>query len=85
MKYGYSEVGNVIWELMETLEGKTDYCDFLEAHGEGIRHLGFPTLMPLEAEVEKWNRRGIRAMEVGKMGDSGEGWAYMDTSRDLGL
>jgi hypothetical protein len=85
MQHGYSEVGNVIWELIETLEGKNDYSDFLEANGEGIHHLGFPTSMPIEAEVERWSRQGIRALEVGKGGNSGEGWAYMDTSGDLGF
>jgi len=85
MKYGYSEVGNVVWELIETLEGKTEYSDFLEAHGEGIHHLGFPTPMPIEAELERWSKRGIKALEVGKKGDSGEGWAYMDTNDDMGF
>ncbi len=85
MKYGYSEAGNVIWELMETLEGKTEYSDYLEAHGEGIHHLGFPTPIPVEAEVEKWSERGVKALKVGEEGSPGEGWAYMDTVGDLGF
>ena len=85
MKYGYSEVGNVIWELIETLEGKTEYSEFLEIHGEGIHHLGFPTPLPLEAELERWSKRGVKALKMGKEGDSGEGWAYMDTSDEMGF
>jgi methylmalonyl-CoA/ethylmalonyl-CoA epimerase len=85
MKYGYSLVGNIIWELIETLEGETEYSDYLEAHGEGIHHLGFPTPMPIEAELERWSKRGVKASKVGKEGDSGEGWAYMDTVDDMGF
>lgn len=85
MKYGYSEAGNILWELIETMEGETEYSDFLESHGEGIHHLGFPTPVPLEAELEKWSRRGVKALKEGKDGDSGEGWAYMDTVDDMGF
>jgi methylmalonyl-CoA/ethylmalonyl-CoA epimerase len=85
MKYGYSVIGNIIWELMETLEGETEYSDFLKAHGEGIHHLGFPTPMPIETELERWSKRGVKASRVGKGGDLGEGWAYMDTSDDMGF
>ena len=85
MKYGYSENGNVLWELIETLEGETEYSDFLESHGEGIHHLGFPTPMPLEEELKKWNKLGVKALKVGKDGDSGAGWAYMDTVDDMGF
>lgn len=85
MKYGYSLIGNVLWELMETLEGETEYSDYLETHGEGIHHLGFPTPMPIEAELERWNKRGVKASKVGKDGDPGEGWAYMDTVNDMGF
>jgi len=85
MKYGYSQEGNILWELIETLEGKTEYSDFLETHGEGIHHLGFPTPTPLKTELVRWSKLGVNALEVGKESDSGEGWAYMDTIDDMGF
>jgi 4-hydroxyphenylpyruvate dioxygenase-like putative hemolysin len=85
VKYGYSEVGNILWELIETVKGKSEYSEFLEVHGDGIHHLGFPTPLPLDAELDKWSKRGIEALEVGKVGEAGEGWAYMDTYNDVGF
>jgi len=85
MKYGYSQAGNILWELIETLEGKTEYSEFLETNGEGIHHLGFPTPLPLKAEVDRWSKLGVEALEVGKENDSGEGWAYLDTFDDMGF
>jgi methylmalonyl-CoA/ethylmalonyl-CoA epimerase len=85
MKYGYSETGNILWEIMETLEGSTEYSDFLEAHGEGLHHIGFPSPMPIEAELERWSKQGVGALKSGSEGGSGEGWAYMDTDGDLGF
>ena len=43
LKFGYSKVGSIILELVETIKGKTIYNEFLETHGEGIHHIGFPT------------------------------------------
>jgi len=33
--------GDVEWELLQPLEGKSLHQDFLDTHGEGLQHLGF--------------------------------------------
>jgi hypothetical protein len=85
LKFGYSKVGSIILELVETIKGKTIYNEFLEIHGEGIHHIGFPTPLPFEIELKKWKEQGIKALQVSKLDDPEEGWAYMDTQSDVGF
>ena len=33
--------GKLEWELLQPLEGRSIHQDFLDAHGEGLHHLGF--------------------------------------------
>ncbi len=79
LKFGHARVGPVTLELVETVEGKTIYQEFLEEHGEGIHHIGVPTPVPFDAELEKWRGQGIEPLQVNWMEDPEEGWAYMDT------
>ena len=72
-------------ELVETIKGKTIYNEFLEEHGEGIHHIGFPTPLPFEKELDKWEKQGINALQISKLDDPEEGWAYMDTQNDVGF
>jgi hypothetical protein len=85
LKFGYSKVGPIILELVETVEGKTLYQEFIEEHGEGIHHIGFPTPLPFDQEIEKWQKLGIEALQVSKLEDPEEGWAYMDTKDLIGF
>ena len=85
LKFGNAQVGPIRLELVETLEGKTIYQEFLEEHGEGLHHIGVPTPTPFETELEKWQNLGIKALQVNKSGrDPEEGWAYMDTQPIVG-
>lgn len=85
LKFGYSKVGSIILELVETIKGETIYNEFLETHGEGIHHIGFPTPLPFETELKKWKKQGVEALQVSKLDDPEEGWAYMDTQSDVGF
>jgi hypothetical protein len=79
LKFGHAKVGPMYLELVQTLEGKTIYQEFLEKHGEGIHHIGVPTPLPFETEFKKWQKLGIKPLQVNRMEDPEEGWAYMDT------
>ena len=85
LKFGYSKVGAIVLELVETVKGKTMYQEFLEEHGEGIHHIGFPTPLPFEDELKKWEKQGIKPIQVSRLDDPEEGWAYMDTQRIVGF
>lgn len=84
LKFGHTRVGPMTLELVETVDGKTIYQEFLERHGEGIHHIGVPTPLPFDAEIEKWQRLGIKPLQANKMEDPEEGWAYMDTHGLIG-
>ena len=79
LKFAYARVGPITLELVETVEGRTIYQEFLEEHGEGLHHLGFPTPLPFDAELDKWEKAGIKPLQVSRLDDPEEGWAYMDT------
>ena len=84
LKFGHARVGPITLELVETLDGKTIYQEFLEKHGEGLHHIAVPTPIPFDAELEKWKRLGIKPLQVNRMADHEEGWAYMDTQGLVG-
>ena len=79
LKFAYAKAGPITLELVETVEGRTIYQEFLEEHGEGLHHLGFPTPLPFDEELEKWRRMGVKPLQVNRLDDPEEGWAYMDT------
>jgi len=41
MKVCLANSRNMIWEVIEPIEGPSIYTEFLEAHGEGVQHLAF--------------------------------------------
>lgn len=85
LKFAYANVGPITLELVETVKGKTIYQEFLEEHGEGLHHLGFPTPLPFDSELKKWEQRGIKPLQVSWLDDPEEGWAYMDTQKIAGF
>lgn len=84
LKFGHARIGPVTLELVETVEGRTIYQEFLEEHGEGLHHIGVPTPVPFEAELDKWRRQGVEPLQANRMEDPEEGWAYMDTQDLVG-
>jgi 4-hydroxyphenylpyruvate dioxygenase-like putative hemolysin len=76
-KIAHGQVGSVTLELLETLEGKTIFEEFLNKHGEGIHHLSILSNELLDVEIEKWQRRGINPLQIDRL-SPGEGTAYMD-------
>ena len=84
MKLGFARVGPMTLELVETLKGKTIYQEFLEKHGEGIHHIGIPTPLPFDSELKKWQKLGIKPLQMSRMENPEEGWAYMDTQGLVG-
>lgn len=41
MQFAFSRAGNIVYELIQVLNGKTIYENFIKEHGEGIHHLGY--------------------------------------------
>lgn len=62
------------FELWEGTEGSV-WAEFLEAHGEGLHHLGF-AVDDLEAEIAKWEKQGIKVLQRSVLPN----YAYMDAA-----
>jgi methylmalonyl-CoA/ethylmalonyl-CoA epimerase len=84
LKFGNARMGPIALELAETVDERTIYQEFLERHGEGLHHIGVPTPLPFDVELEKWRRMGIEPLQASRMENPEEGWAYMDTQRLVG-
>jgi len=82
IKVAFAKSNGIEIELIEPLEGKNVYVEFLEARGEGIHHLGF-RVDDMDAWKRKFSEAGFepvfqKDMEVME-------FAYYDTSEPGGL
>jgi len=84
LKFGYARAGSIIIELVQPLAGETVYDEFLAQRGEGVHHIGFAAAPPLDEELERWAKNGIRPLQANRRDDPEYGWAYMDTEEDVG-
>ena len=76
-------VGNMVYELIQVLRGRTVYEDFLKEHGEGIHHLGYE-ISDLGRWVKAYEKIGVKvAMSGERLAMSGERaglkLVYLDT------
>jgi len=75
-------VGDLSVELIEHLEGKTIYKEFLDKKGEGLHHLKYTVQNP-KVIVEKFKKAGIEVTQSGKVGKGS--YYYLDTESKLGF
>jgi hypothetical protein len=76
MQLAFARVGNMVYELIQVLQGKTIYEDFMEEHGEGIHHLGYE-ILDLATWTKTYGKLGIAPIMSGER--KGLKWAYFDT------
>jgi methylmalonyl-CoA/ethylmalonyl-CoA epimerase len=72
-------------ELIQPLEGRSIYVDWLQTHGPGLHHLGF-YIDDVEATTAQMEEAGLEMVQSGRgMGADGTGgYAYFDTTHVLG-
>lgn len=75
-------VGSVQWELIQPLDDRSIYAEFLAEKGEGVHHvaLGVPDYA---AAIETAEAKGRRVIESGHY--KGATFAYLSTDEDLGV
>ena len=82
MKIAFGMIGQLQIELLQVLQGKTIYEEFMERNGEGLHHLGF--------DVKTMDDRitGLKSLVIGVL-QSGETanarFAYMYTESIVGV
>lgn len=79
MRLALATSGNMMWEVIEPLEGKSIYKDFLAAHGEGIHHVGMKCQgLSFDERVAEFEARGCRKIQSGVWLNSVP-YAYFET------
>jgi len=79
-KIGLCQVGPLELELLEVLEGRTVYGDFMAEHGEGAHHLQYMTdsVADIDKHVEILSQKGFPMVMGGQFGNNGA-FVYYDT------
>ncbi|WP_213697540.1 VOC family protein [Acetomicrobium sp.] len=80
MRLALAEIGNVQWELIQPLDDKSIYADFLKEHGEGLHHVALG-VRSYEEAMELAKERGIEVIQGGTW--FGFTYTYLDTRKDL--
>jgi len=74
-------------ELLQVLEGKTIFQEFLVKRGEGVHHLGL-YVDNYDVEMTKWKQKGVRVLQESKCPPpypEGSRYAYLDTEKLFGI
>jgi methylmalonyl-CoA/ethylmalonyl-CoA epimerase len=84
-KLALCNVGPVLYELMESVQGPSIYEEFLRERGEGVHHLGY-FVEDIDAEISKMDSRGFALVLSGRgFGTYDDGaFAQFDTERACG-
>jgi methylmalonyl-CoA/ethylmalonyl-CoA epimerase len=85
MKLALTQVGDVMYELIEPGQGPNSYEEFLNEHGEGLHHLGY-FVEDIEAAIEEMEEKGYPLLQSGRgFGIQNDGgYAYFETENALG-
>jgi hypothetical protein len=80
MRLALTKVGSVLWELIQPLDDRSIYAEFLAERGEGLHHVGVGTRDYAEALAEL-KGKGHSVLSGGLY--NGVSFAYLSTDRDL--
>ena len=72
-----AQVGSMVYEFVQPLEGETIYKEFLKSKGEGVHHIAY-TVDNLEEETAKLAKKGIPVITRAYRDSTGAGFAYFD-------
>ena len=62
----FAQIGDLVWELIQPVSGRTIFADFLDRHGEGIHHVAFDCNgLPFAERVAEFQRRGFHLSQGG--------------------
>ena len=83
MRLALATSGNMLWEVIQPLEGPSIYKDFLARHGEGVQHVGMACLnKPWQEKLAEFERKGCKLVQGGEW--QGVRYAYFGTEDLIG-
>jgi methylmalonyl-CoA/ethylmalonyl-CoA epimerase len=74
-------VGSVQWELIEPLDDRSMYAEFLATRGEGLHHVAVGGGAGYRASLDEMRAKGRRVLNGGVY--KGATFAYLSTDEDL--
>jgi len=81
MKLAIAMIGNMMWELIQPLEGPSTYKEFLEQKGEGLHHIQL-AVDNYDQTIATLGKKGIGVLMKGDW--KGMSYAYFNTEKELG-
>jgi methylmalonyl-CoA/ethylmalonyl-CoA epimerase len=84
VKQAFVQLGNVEVELIEPVEGRNAYQDFLDETGGGIHHILFE-VTDIDPVIDDLEKSGIKVLQSGTGIRPGTRWALLDTRELLGF
>lgn len=85
MILGLAQLGDVMYELIQPVEGPSSYEEFLDERGEGLHHLGY-FVDDIDEAIKEMEGRGFSLLQSGRgFGTNGDGaYAYFETEDAMG-
>lgn len=80
MRVAFARIGDFQWELIQPLDERSIYSEFLKEHGEGLHHVAFH-VDDFGRTVEFFRENGVGLLQSGQA--PGLGFAYLDTTEKL--
>jgi methylmalonyl-CoA/ethylmalonyl-CoA epimerase len=84
IKQAFVQLGDVEVELIQPLEGRSGYKDFLDETGGGIHHVLFE-VSDIDPVIQELAKSGVTVLQSGTGIRPGTRWALMDTHELLGF
>jgi methylmalonyl-CoA/ethylmalonyl-CoA epimerase len=84
IKQAFVQLGDVEVELIQPVEGRSGYKDFLDETGGGIHHVLFE-VTDIDPVIQELAKSGVTVLQSGTGIRPGTRWALLDTKELLGF
>jgi methylmalonyl-CoA/ethylmalonyl-CoA epimerase len=84
VRQAFVQLGDVEVELIQPLEGRNAYQDFLDQTGGGIHHVLFE-VSDIDPVLQELAKSGVTVLQSGTGIRPGTRWALLDTQKLLGF
>src|SRR5580700_2655206 len=84
IKQAFVQLGDVEVELIQPVEGRSGYKDFLDQTGGGIHHVLFE-VKDIDPVIQELAKHGVTVLQSGTGIRPGTRWALLDTQALLGF
>ena len=79
LRVRFAQIGSIVLEFFQPVEGESMQLAFLRKHGEGIQHMAF-AVSDIDAEVDDLLGKGVKLIFRGDM-PTGTRIAYFNTGK----